>query len=470
MPDIAFAPDPYKGKNIVICCDGTGNKFIDDPAFRGSNSNVVKLYTTLKIDDNQVGYYHPGVGTAGDPSAKHWLSRKWSLVKGLAFAAGFKDGVLGAYQYLMDTYNDGDRIFLFGFSRGSYTVRALAGLLDGYGLLCKGNQGHLTYAWNEYVAQHADRKQHHIRPNERFKQTFSRKNLRVHFVGVWDTVSSVGWINTPLRLYNVAHNPIIDIGRHAISIDERRCFYRDNLWADVSERKVGGDAAPAAYPKQDLLQVWFAGVHSDVGGSYAQADSALSNVALKWMLTQAEMAGMITKPEMRALVLGEEIAATSDLETEKKIEELRPLYKKPRNSIVHNSLCGVWWLLEFLPHRYYDKDEGEENWRTPLGIRRRIPGGALIHSTVKERIEQGSHGYRPGNLVGGVASLVPVDVSGQTAEELYQYLPRQDPKPQMNEDATRIGVMVLITSLEVATAALMAVALFRGLRLLLNHY
>ena len=98
-----------KRKNIVICCDGTGNKF------GGANSNVVKLYTALIIDNDQVGYYHPGVGTMGAPGTKG-IKSLWSQVKGLAFAAGFKDNVLDAYRYLMEVYDDGDRVFLFGFS------------------------------------------------------------------------------------------------------------------------------------------------------------------------------------------------------------------------------------------------------------------------------------------------------------------------------------------------------------------
>src|SRR5580698_4024671 len=117
-------------KNIVICCDGTGNAFGGD-----SNSNVVKLYSTLLINDEQVGYYHPGVGTMGAPNARNWVEKQWSRVKGLAFGAGLLGNVADAYRYLMDLYADGDRVYLFGFSRGSYTARTLAGMLHMYGLL-----------------------------------------------------------------------------------------------------------------------------------------------------------------------------------------------------------------------------------------------------------------------------------------------------------------------------------------------
>lgn len=99
-------------KNIVLCCDGTGNEFGDQ------NSNVVKLYSTLLLNHEQAAYYHPGVGTMGSPQARGRLERTWTRLKGLAFGAGLIENVADAYRYLMNTYADGDRIFLFGFSGG----------------------------------------------------------------------------------------------------------------------------------------------------------------------------------------------------------------------------------------------------------------------------------------------------------------------------------------------------------------
>ncbi len=454
------SPQLRKPRNILIFCDGTGNKFIDDPSTRGSNSNVVKLYTTMQVDSEQVAYYHPGVGTAGDPSAKGWIARKWSTLKGLAFAAGFKDNVLDAYRYLMETYSDGDRVYMFGFSRGSYTVRALGGLLDGYGLLCRGNEGHLLYAWNEYVKQHDNRDQHHVEPNPRFKETFAHRDFRIHFMGIWDTVSSVGWINTPLRLFNVAHNASIDIGRHAISIDERRCFYRDNLWtgADRSLLVKHPLSANQPQPGQDLLQIWFAGVHSNIGGSYPQKQSALSNITLEWMIQEAEKAGAHIEPALRELVLGRYVEPTGNPALEKKIRDLQPLYPKPVESIVINSLHGVWWLLELLPHRYYDKDDGTENWRTPLGMRRRIPRGAFIHQSVKDRLQAQSD-YKPKNIEGAPDSLQPANVPGQDPNSVYVYEPQSDSQPLMNQTAMRWTMMILMTALDVVAALVILVIL-----------
>lgn len=439
-----ITPQDHQGKNIVICCDGTGNKFIDDVTAHGSNSNVVKFYAALEINNYQVGYYHPGVGTAGAPAARNWLARQWSVIKGLAFGAGFKDNVLDAYRYLMSTYNDGDRVYLIGFSRGAYTVRALAGLLDGYGLLCRGNEGHLPYAWNEYVRQHRNRKKQRVSPKTGFRETFSHKRFRIHFMGIWDTVSSVGWISTPLRLYNIAQNPTVRMGRHAISIDERRCFYRDNLWSPATAQQLKEVASDGEQlPSQDLLEVWFTGVHSDVGGSYPQLESGLSNITLQWMLDQAKNAGAHFSPVMRDLVLGRPVSHMESLDLNRKIRTLEPLFLLPRQSRVHGSLRGWWWVLECLPHRYYDKDDSCERWRTPLGMRRRIPEGALIHGSVYQRMNNPACKYNPSNLNGGINALESAEVHGQENGSIYRYVPSSNPKPALNTRYFRSGVMVL---------------------------
>jgi uncharacterized protein (DUF2235 family) len=113
-----------------------------------------------------------------------------------------------------------------------------------------------------------EKNEHSIQTGTTFRETFSRKNFSIHFIGLWDTVSSVGWITTPLRLLDMAENPIIQRGRHAVSIDERRCFYRDNLYGEPVKVEVpvalASTPAVATIPEiQDVLQVWFSGVHSD---------------------------------------------------------------------------------------------------------------------------------------------------------------------------------------------------------------
>src|SRR5690348_13736437 len=149
------------GKNIVICCDGTGNQF------DRSKSNVIKLYKALICDDNQIAYYHPGVGTMGSRNALSRVGKLWTKIIGLAFGYGISDNVADAYQFLMRTYEPGDNVYVFGFSRGAYTARALCGMLHTVGLLTEGNEGLIPYAIRD-----DQKKTHRFRGGLRFQEDF----------------------------------------------------------------------------------------------------------------------------------------------------------------------------------------------------------------------------------------------------------------------------------------------------------
>jgi uncharacterized protein (DUF2235 family) len=466
-PSSSSSP-PRAPKKIVVCCDGTGNEFASKDSLDG-NSNVVKLYTALKLDVNQVAYYHPGVGTLGDPTKKG-IAREWSVIKGLAFGYGFRDNVLDAYRYLMQHYAAGDQVYLFGFSRGSYTARALAGLLHSCGLLCRGNEGHIPYAWRMYTEKVATQKElnaHTIVPDTTFRDTFSHRDFSIHFVGSWDTVSSVGWIATPLRLLDLAQNPTIQRARHAVSIDERRCFYLDNLWGPPVEVDIPivlqGKPEAAAIPEiQDIQQVWFSGVHSDVGGSYPQLKSGLANITLEWMIGEARKAGAIFDPERVRMVLGTPKPGEPTALT----RALAPLYEHPNSSMLHPSLHGVWWLLEFFPHRYYDKDDAAERTRIPLGAYRKIPNGSLIHPTVRARF-QNQPCYKPENLT-SVELLDPPPAAAKDADG-NPYLIFHPHACRDNSLRKNSVIVFLVTVLQVAVAiyvlSWIAVELHRHLHL-----
>jgi uncharacterized protein (DUF2235 family) len=348
-----------KSKKIVVCCDGTGNGFEN----ADEESNVVKLYSCLALDESQVGYYHPGVGTMGDPRARTRFEKQWSRLKGLAFGAGLLDNVGDAYRYLMNTYADGDEIYLFGFSRGAFTARALASVLHVFGLLCAGNEGLIPYVLRIYAQRTRAAKRLHttFETDDVFRWQFSHaQETTIHFCGLWDTVSSYGWAYDPIMLPFNGNNPIIRRGRHAVSIHERRCFYRDNLWG-------------AAQPDQDIRQVWFSGVHSDVGGSYIEREAGLSKITLEWMLVEAKAAGLNLDDEKVSTILGRSKPA-------RPIRNLPAFSQPDRNGMLHNSLQGVgWWLLEYLPHRYPDR---RQQWSIPRGHKRTIPAGSLLHDSV----------------------------------------------------------------------------------------
>jgi uncharacterized protein (DUF2235 family) len=353
-------------KNIVICCDGTGNEYGD------LNSNVVHLYQALIQDDRrQACYYHPGVGTEGSPASHNKLEAFFAIVAGLGFGKGLLRYVGDAYRFLMDVYEDGDHIYLFGFSRGAYTVRALSGMLHMFGLLHRGNDGLIPYILKMFAkrTRKASGMKDSFDEAAGFQATYSRKVL-VHMVGVWDTVNSVGMVWDPLKLPYTARNPIMENGRHAVSIDERRSFFRNNLWG-------------AAFPEQSIKQVWFAGVHSDIGGSYPADRSGLSQITLQWMLCEAVHLGLLVDSHRAEQILG-------------RIPPPPPMPPNPAQPI-NVSLKGWWWLLEILPHHYYDMATQKMYWTIPRGESRTIPPGSVIHQSVVEKLKLDPT-YRPKNL------------------------------------------------------------------------
>jgi uncharacterized protein (DUF2235 family) len=167
-------------KKIVICCDGTGNQFGEQ------NSNVIKLFKTLICDQNQIAYYHPGVGTMGSRNALSFIGKAWTKIIGLAFAYGISENISDAYQFLMHNFETEDQLYIFGFSRGAYTARALCGMLHTVGLLRPGNDGLIPYAIRMIKSSHIN-----FAVARDFKNTFGR-DCKPHFIGVWDTEASHG--------------------------------------------------------------------------------------------------------------------------------------------------------------------------------------------------------------------------------------------------------------------------------------
>ena len=270
-------------KNIVLCLDGTGNQL----KAKG-NTNVLRLYEMLRFDDpgRQLVYYDPGVGTFGSQGAMLGFTRWLSKVAGLAFGAGLRTNLADAYTYLMHTYEPGDRIFIFGFSRGAFTARALAGLLNWVGLLRPGSENLVPYAIGAYARSNQDWTPEDWEQTARFANTFSvtvegEPTIPIHFLGLWDSVKAAGFLRFEVkwpetrRLSNVAHV------RHAVSIDENRRPYREYV---VNPK-----------PPERVQEVWFAGVHSDVGGTF-EDDHGLADISLKWMVEHAVRVGLDVDP------------------------------------------------------------------------------------------------------------------------------------------------------------------------------
>lgn len=316
---MALSKNKAPPKNIVICCDGTGNEY-------GTNkTNVVRVAEIAKVDASQAVYYDHGVGTGG-----------WSYdvfggrLKGVyenATGQGLQKNIEDAYRFLMQTYEAGDKVFLLGFSRGAYTVRSLGGMLFQCGLLRRGMDNLVEQASKIY-----NRKDDNL--DARFKATFSR-SCPVHFIGVWDTVESL-MLNAGRKFHNPCLSEEISNAYHAIALDEVRKDFPPYLWDEAS-----------AAPGQVVEQVWFAGVHSDVGGWYEQR--GLSDIALKWMLKGAKKHGMKLKEKGFTKVKGD------------------PLGKQ------HDSHKGFWNL------------RGKH--------KRQVPPGGKVHTSVKKRMENSD--YQP---------------------------------------------------------------------------
>ena len=313
------------GKNIVVCCDGTGNE--SGP----HNTNVVKLYEAIVRDANQVAFYDPGVWTFG---VFGWsLGRRVAIRMGQVFGAGLQQSVEDAYRYLMDRYEPDDRLFLFGFSRGAYAVRALSGMLRMCGLLQKGSVNLMSQVSRIYN----HRARHEMAPD--LKRTYCRE-CRPHLIGVWDTVGSMGWF-WGRKFFDTTLSHDVGWGYHAVSVDERRRKFPVSLWNESKKA-----------PNQHIAQVWFPGVHSDVGGSYAE--TGLSDITLAWMLERAADRGLCLRPDWRDAVQPDPAGCQ------------------------HESRTGLWRL-----------------WRPAP---RAIPPGALVHESVHARIRDPAVAYDPPNL------------------------------------------------------------------------
>jgi uncharacterized protein (DUF2235 family) len=370
-------------KNIVICSDGTNNKLA------GDLTNVARLSQIAVNDARQATFYDPGVGTMASPKEKTWLGKRWSLLSGLAFGTGLDENVFDAYRFLMRTYEPGDKVFLFGFSRGAFTARVVAGLLHGVGLLDKDKEKMLPEVWSHYreirllppSAPESERQNaaKHAEETAALRQHCNRP-CRVAFLGPWDTVGSVGMYNMNQSFPFTFENSSVDVVRHAVSLDERRAGFRSNVFkADatiLTNWKRNG--------RPRVMNVWFPGVHSDIGGGYLFADSGLAMLAFEWMVTEAKEAGLLVDDAKFAALL----------------KECPPEAKAK----IHESLTGAWKAMEYLPARRFDWATMKTIWRYQPNKPRTMLQSPFLHRSVITRLNAGLDYYPP--------SLKPEDLNG----------------------------------------------------------
>lgn len=375
-------------RNIVICCDGTGNEI------EANLSNVLKLFRILRKTDDQIVYYNPGVGTISSSDTWSRLKSNALGIFGLMTGYGLDLNVLDAYRFILESYQDGDRIYMFGFSRGACTVRLLGGFLRLIGLLSPSQKNLCTYALTAYkkAAEKSD-----FEIAWRFERVASTRRVPMAFIGVWDTVSSV-IVPRPDRLYIPSFeelpytktNSYVEVFRQAIAIDERRCMFRINRWTEPQTYKPNPfDLRDGV--AQDIKQVWFSGVHSDVGGGYPETESGAAKYPLQWMIDEAVAHGLqINRAMYDHLVLGHAREGGS-----------RTYVAPDVTAKLHNSMTWGWKLLEWIPKRSTLRDWPERisafGFYIPRCEPRRIDEGARVHHSVFERLDA-DPGYRPVNL------------------------------------------------------------------------
>lgn len=270
-------------KNIVICCDGTGQR-LDVHC-----TNVVRLFRALDRADPlaQIGFYDPGVGTMPATGALTSVSRGLTLLASNWVGYGLLDNVSRAYGFVVDHYKEGDPIYLFGFSRGAFTVRVLAGLLHRIGVLRADAKNLIPYALEVYRPHYtrindAKKRQDASNVKEEFHKAFCwSERVTIKFLGLWDTVKAFGFFS-PKSLPHIRHNLDVGTVRHALALDEHRRSFLPTSWGGLDDF-----LEQPAPPEQDVKEVWFAGSHSDVGGGYPEEESGLSLISLKWMLGEA---------------------------------------------------------------------------------------------------------------------------------------------------------------------------------------
>ena len=361
-------------KNLIVCADGTGNKGGSTPS-----SNVYKVYKAINKHyqskahedthiDEQIVFYDNGVGTA---------KNKYLRMLGGAFGFGFEDNVCDLYRFLARYYEPGDRIYFFGFSRGASTVRACTGFISTCGL-AKG-QGLRNRELDKLVDEAFDAYRVRLKEPEKAKtlkeSDSSHGDIDIHFVGIWDTVVALGFpkrtditgpvsavLNVlfglvekvadriwPHSFYNFRLTPQMKNAYQALAIDDERTAFWPFVWREKETT-------------EEVKQVWFAGMHSNVGGGYGRSGTA--SIPLHWMMVRAEENGIKFYDEA----------------LQKAYEDCND------HGRIHDSRDGFWLMYRYHPREIEKLCEG------------RVRGNIRLHSSVIHRIKHRTANYAPGQL------------------------------------------------------------------------
>lgn len=288
--------DPIPSRRqLVICCDGTNNNLTGNT----SDTNVVKLVQLLaqssSTDASQMVFYDPGVGNPGELPGATWadgISRWAQRVAGLAFGRGVYENMADCYLFLMRHYQPGDQIYIFGFSRGAFTARSVAGLVNQFGVLRPHMESMLPTLIHTYFS---DRELKPVQIAAIAKQTSelfanaASRVVEIQFVGVWDTVASVGMGPFSAKitaLPTIKNKRFLNV-RQALALDEQRAQFKPRLYVDDNGAYETSTKKPAT-----IKQLWFRGAHCDVGGGFVWGQTGISDRALCWLVSEAVQCGL----------------------------------------------------------------------------------------------------------------------------------------------------------------------------------
>ncbi|WP_122075884.1 DUF2235 domain-containing protein [Pseudophaeobacter sp. EL27] len=371
-------------KNIVILCDGTSNEISQD------RTNILRLFGCLKKSPEQSVFYDPGVGTFGAENSASYYYRRGVEIWGLATGWGLDANVKEAYRYLVKHYehkpsggddDQADQIYIFGFSRGAYTARVLAGFIHAVGLLHPDNLNLLDYAYRAYKGiggnagnEGNDRKFAEVRLFERMLRP---TRPRIRFLGLFDTVGSViesGRFGPRLRSHAfTSTNSSVKSIRHALALDERRTMFQPQLWPTGKPYR-SEHFNPKSEVEQDAKEVWFVGSHGDVGGGYPEPKSAIAKIPLEWMIHEAQSAGLKLKTRTINTIVFAQNGG----------QYVGPDAQAP----INDSMTRAWSIIEGIPR--FKRSHIPTTRKTAAGVyipwfeERIVPDGANIHSSVFE--------------------------------------------------------------------------------------
>lgn len=430
-------------RNLIVCSDGTGNA-----GGRSRPTNVWRIFNLIERRGarvEQIAYYDDGVGTEDVKPLK---------LLGGAVGYGFTRNLIDLYSFLALNYRPGDRIFLFGFSRGAFTVRTLASLIVSCGLIERKHflaerqpRKMVKKVVNAYRSVQAGRdvdldvELAAIKDPESRQEIDRQVNVPIHFVGVFDTVDAVGvpfdgvqdFVNgiTKLvfrrKLYGFGDqklDPLVKHGCQALSIDDERQTFHPNVWDD----------------RDGIEQVWFAGAHSNVGGGYPRDGMAL--VSLEWMMEKASEEGLFFSPHALQGRVEDSFGTPLDQGVRSEYAAVaREITKADVDAKLYNPRKGLGVFYRYAP--------------------RKIPDGSKLHVSVYQRIRRGTERYAPLKIPDDAAAVASQD--GPYSTLPGEPLPRLQPEEKQQIERltdTRSKLYGIFMMTVIAVAVVIATALY----------